>query len=327
MTPSRLVSLTGIKPTGTPHIGNLFGAILPAIELTKRYAGVYFIADLHALTTETDGDRLRSQSLEVAATWLALGLDVEDAVFFKQSDVPEVCELAWMLSCFTGIGLLNRAHAYKDALDKGLEPNHGLFAYPVLMAADILLYETNVVPVGKDQKQHVEICRDIAQRLNDNYKDDLLVIPEPIIQENVAVIPGLDGRKMSKSYGNTIEIFLPPNELEKKFKKIVTGSEGLADPKDPATCNVFALHKLLVPPADSEAMAAKYRAGGYGYGAAKKALFEAYEDFIKPHRKRYEELLSNRDHVATILARGRDKARVTATRVLDRLRRKCGFTS
>ncbi|MEE9392146.1 MAG: tryptophan--tRNA ligase [Planctomycetota bacterium] len=322
---ARPISLTGIKPTGTPHIGNLLGAIRPALELTKSYQGTYFIADYHALTTERNGDEMRENIYRVAATWMALGLDTEANLFFKQSDIPEVCELAWILSCFTGMGLLSRAHAFKDAQAKGRETNHGLFAYPVLMAADILLYETNVVPVGKDQKQHVEMCREMAQSINHTYGEDTLIVPEPLVQENVAVIPGLDGRKMSKSYNNTIEIFLPPKKMQKMFNKIVTGSETLEEPKDPTTCNVFRLFSLFASESETAELAAKYRAGDFGYGAAKKALFEQYEAAMAPCRERYEALLNDRGEIDRTLRSGAEKAREVAERVMDRLRTRCGF--
>lgn len=320
----RAVSLTGIKPTGSPHIGNLLGAIRPALALTETYKGIYFIADFHSLTTERDGAALRDSVLRNAATWMALGLDTEKNIFFRQSDIPEVCELTWVLSCFTAMGLLNRAHAYKDAVANGKDPNHGLFAYPVLMAADILLYETNVVPVGKDQKQHVEMCREMAIRVNNAYGEDTLVVPEPLIQEEVATVPGLDGRKMSKSYDNAIEIFMPPKKLRKRFMKIVTGSEALEDVKDPATCGVQQLLKLIAPKDVVEEEAARYRAGGYGYGDAKQRLFDVYEDFIAPSRTRYEELLADPGHVEATLQAGAEKAREIATRVIDRVRRRAG---
>jgi tryptophanyl-tRNA synthetase len=325
MTAPRPVSLTGIKPTGTPHLGNLLGAIRPALELTKSYEGIYFIADYHALTTLTDGKEMMERTIEVAATWLALGLDPETALFFKQSDVPEVCELAWILACFTPVGVLNRAHAYKDALAKGVDPNTGLFIYPVLMAADILLYRADVVPVGKDQKQHLEIARDIAQRVNMTYGDELLVVPAPSIQEDVAVIPGLDGEKMSKSKGNTIEIFLEPKDLEKKLKKIVTGSEPLEAPKDPKKCNVFTLFELIASPAESAELARRYRAGGMGYGESKKRLFEVYEAFIAPRRAQYRELMADKAQVLAILERGAARARLRALATLEPIRRRCGF--
>jgi tryptophanyl-tRNA synthetase len=322
---ARPISLTGIKPTGTPHVGNYLGAIRPALALTEKYQGTYFIADYHALTSEKDGDAMRESIDSVAATWMALGLDTDANLFFKQSDIPEVCELAWILSCFTGMGLLSRAHAYKDAQAKKKEVNHGLFAYPVLMAADILLYETNVVPVGKDQKQHVEMCREMANSINHTWGEDTLVVPESLIQENVATVPGLDGRKMSKSYGNTIELFLPPKKSRKQFMKIVTGSEALEDPKDPESCNVFALFKLFAGPEDVAALASQYRAGNFGYGDAKQRLFEVFEDLIAPKRARYDELMADRGEIHAALAAGAERARVVANRVLDRVRRRAGF--
>ncbi|MEZ6194775.1 MAG: tryptophan--tRNA ligase [Planctomycetota bacterium] len=321
----RPISLTGIKPTGVPHIGNYLGAIRPALALTEKYRGYYFIADYHALTSEKDGERMRENIVSVAATWMALGLDTEANVFFKQSDIPEVCELAWVLSCFTGMGLLSRAHAYKDAQAKQKEVNHGLFAYPVLMAADILLYETNVVPVGRDQKQHVELCREMAGSVNHAWGEDTLVVPEPLVQEEVATVPGLDGRKMSKSYDNTIELFLPPKQSRKRFMKIVTGSEALEDPKDPTNCNVMALFRLIATKDEIADLEARYRAGNFGYGDAKQRLFDAWEDLVAPKRARYEELMADHGEVNAALARGADRARVTANRVLDRVRRRAGF--
>ncbi len=319
------VSLTGIKPTGAPHIGNLLGAIQPALKLTEDYHGVYFIADYHSLTTVKDGKELRDSTYEGAATWMALGLDTEQNVFFRQSDIPEVCELSWILSCFVGMGLLKRAHAYKDALANGKEGNHGLFAYPVLMAADILLYETNVVPVGKDQKQHVEMCREMAQSVNHAYGPDTLVVPEPKIQKEVATIVGLDGRKMSKSYDNAIDIFMPTKKLRKRFMRIVTGSESLEEAKDPANCNVVSLFRHFASDAEVAELEGKYRGGNFGYGDAKQKLFEAYEDMIAPARARYEELLNNRDEIDRVLKAGAEKARVIANRVLDRIRDRAGF--
>ncbi|MCB9831071.1 MAG: tryptophan--tRNA ligase [Planctomycetes bacterium] len=324
---ARPVSLTGIKPTGTPHLGNLFGAILPAIRLTERYRGIYFIADYHSLTTERDGAALRHSVHEVAATWMAMGLDHENHVFFRQSDVPEVCELSWVLSCFTSMGLLTRAHAYKDAVANGKDPNHGLFAYPVLMAADILLYDSEVVPVGKDQKQHVEMCREIAQRVNHHYGEGTLVLPEPLIDENVATIPGLDGRKMSKSYDNAIEIFTAPKPLRKRFMKIVTGSETMEEPKDPANCRIFDLYKLVATAAEVADLAGCYRAGNFGYGEAKQRLFEAYERFIAPRREVYDDLMANPAKIEAALERGAATARATARRTMERLRERCGLGS
>ncbi len=322
---ARPVALTGIKPTGAPHIGNLLGAILPALELTRTYRGVYFIADYHALTTEHDGVALRESTRQVAATWLAMGLDTERNIFFRQSDVPEVCELEWILSCFVGVGQLQRAHAYKDAVAKGKEATHGLFSYPVLMAADILLYESNVVPVGKDQKQHVEMCRQMAHRINETYGEDTLVVPEPLIRDDVATVPGLDGQKMSKSYGNTVEIFLPSKKLRKKLMKIVTGSESLEEPKDPDTCNVMKLFRLFAAEEEIRDLEERYRAGGFGYGEAKQRLFEVYDAFIGPHRERYEELLAHPEAIEEELVRGARRARDVARRVMGRLRQRAGL--
>ena len=321
------VALTGIKPTGAPHVGNLLGMYRPAIDLTADHSCLYFIADYHALTSETDGKVLRENTYNVAATWMALGLDTDNHILFRQSDIPEVCELAWILSCFTSMGLLNRAHAYKDALARGKadELNHGVFGYPVLMAADILLYDTDQVPVGKDQKQHIEMCRDMAQRINHTWGEDTLVVPEPFIREEVATVPGLDGRKMSKSYDNSIEIFLPPKQLRKRIMKIVTGTHSMEEPKDPETCNVYQLFRLLASKEQTADLAGRYKAGGLGYGHAKQELFELYESIMAPHRERYDDLMANRDAIDEVLASGRERARTIANRVLDRIRPRAGL--
>lgn len=316
-------AVTGIKPTGAPHLGNLLGAIEPALRLQDSYDALYFIADYHALTSLHDRAAMRHAIYDVAATWLALGLDPDGTVLFVQSDVPQTTELAWYLSCVTGMGLLERAHAYKDARAKGKEPNLGLFNYPVLMAADIVLYDANVVPVGKDQKQHIEMTRDMVGAFNVRF-GDVLVTPEPLIQDDVAVIPGLDGRKMSKSYGNGIEVFLPSKALRKKVMSIVTDSLGVDDPKDPDTCNVFGLYKLVAPPADVAALAARYRAGGLGYGHAKQELFEALEARVGPARERYTALMADPARLDTVLAHGATRARAVAERTMERVRDACG---
>ena len=266
--------LTGIQPSGVPHIGNFFGAIRQVLELQKMGESFVFIADLHSLTTSPKAEDLRERVKRLAVDFLACGLDPETTVFYKQSDVPEVVELMWYLSNVTGVGLLERAHSYKDKIAKGFSPNTGLFTYPVLMAADILLYQAQLVPVGKDQKQHLEITRDVAIRFNQTY-GDVFTIPDGYIPDNVAVIPGLDGQKMSKSYNNTIEIFGEEKPLRKKFMSIKTDSKGMEEPKDPDTCNVFQLYKLFATPEQQEEMRARYIAGNYGYGHAKQALFEA----------------------------------------------------
>ncbi len=316
--------LTGIQPSGVPHIGNFFGAIRQVLELQKMGESFVFIADLHSLTTSPKAEDLRERVKRLAVDWLACGLDPETSVFFKQSDVPEVTELMWYLSNVTGVGLLERAHSYKDKIAKGFSPNTGLFTYPVLMAADILLYQANLVPVGKDQKQHLEITRDVAIRFNQTY-GEAFTIPDGYIPDNVAVIPGLDGQKMSKSYNNTIEIFGEEKPLRKKFMSIKTDSKGMEEPKDPDTCNVFMLYKLFATPEQQEEMRARYLAGNYGYGHAKQALFEAYMDYFAPMRKRREELLNNMDYVDSILKRGAERARTEAMKTLTKVRELVGI--
>ena len=316
--------LTGIQPSGVPHIGNFFGAIRQVLELQKMGESFVFIADLHSLTTSPKAEDLRERVKRLAVDWLACGLDPETSVFFKQSDVPEVTELMWYLSNVTGVGLLERAHSYKDKIAKGFSPNTGLFTYPVLMAADILLYQANLVPVGKDQKQHLEITRDVAIRFNQTY-GEAFTIPDGYIPDNVAVIPGLDGQKMSKSYNNTIEIFGEEKPLRKKFMSIKTDSKGMEEPKDPDACNVFMLYKLFATPEQQEEMRARYLAGNYGYGHAKQALFEAYMDYFAPMRKRREELLNNMDYVDSILKRGAERARTEAMKTLTKVRELVGI--
>jgi len=300
--------LTGIQPSGILHIGNYFGAIRSTVRLQEECDdAVVFIADLHSLTVQPKADELRERVRGVAVDFLACGLDPEKVIFFRQSDVNVVCELTWILNCLTGVGLLERAHSYKDKIAKGFSPNNGLFSYPVLMAADILLYHANLVPVGKDQKQHLEMTRDIAIRFNQQY-GDILTIPEPYISGDVAVVPGTDGQKMSKSYNNTIEIFGDPKAVKKKIMSIQTDSKGLEEPKDPDTCTIFALYKLFATPAQQEEMAARYRAGNYGYGHAKLALFDAYMDYFAPMRKRREELLADPGYVDSVLKQGAERA-------------------
>ena len=316
--------LTGIQPSGGPHIGNFFGAIRQVLELQKMGESFVFIADLHSLTTSPKAEDLRERVKRLAVDFLACGLDPETTVFYKQSDVPEVVELMWYLSNVTGVGLLERAHSYKDKIAKGFSPNTGLFTYPVLMAADILLYQAQLVPVGKDQKQHLEITRDVAIRFNQTY-GDVFTIPDGYIPDNVAVIPGLDGQKMSKSYNNTIEIFGEEKPLRKKFMSIKTDSKGMEEPKDPDTCNVFQLYKLFATPEQQEEMRARYIAGNYGYGHAKQALFEAYMDYFAPMRKRREELVNNMDYVDAILKRGAERAREEAMKTLTKVRELVGI--
>lgn len=326
------VALTGIKPTGTPHLGNYLGAIKTALERAESSEAIYFIADYHALTTVHNGEDLRHSIREVAATWLALGLDPERAIIYKQSDIPEIFELNWVLSCFTPKGFMNKAHAYKakvqvnqekgDEIDSGV--NMGLFGYPCLMNADILLFDSEIVPVGKDQKQHVEFARDIATRFNKNYKEELFTIPEPLIMEFTETIPGLDGRKMSKSYNNTIELFLPSKKLRKKVNKIVTNSQEVHESKDPESCQVFALYKFFSTQEEQDALAAKYRAGGMGWGEAKQTLFEAIEEHFAEARTKYDDLMAHPQKIDDILAKGAAKARVKAQAKMNAIRQSVG---
>jgi len=317
-------ALTGIKPTGSPHIGNLLGMYQPAMELQKTHEGFFFVASYHALTTMRDPEQMRAQTIEVAANWLALGLDPNRSVLWAQHDVPEVTELAWILSCITSKGMMDKAHAFKDAAAKGKEVNIGLYTYPVLMAADILAFDSHVVPVGKDQKQHVEMTRDMAQRFNHLF-GETLVVPEPLIRKEMEVVPGLDGQKMSKSYGNTIEIFLSEKKLRKKFMSIVTDSKGVDDPKDPDTCNVFQLYKLFATPDQQADLAARYRAGGLGYGHAKQELFEVVNNSLSEPRSRYDALMANPQEVREILDDGASRARAVARQTLDRVRQATGL--
>ena len=316
--------LTGIKPTGMPHIGNLLGMYRPALAMQDASECYFFVASYHALTTMRDPALLRQQTIDVAANWLALGLDPNRSVIWAQHDVPEVTELAWILACITSKGMMDKAHAFKDAVSKGREVNIGLYTYPILMAADILAFDSHVVPVGKDQKQHVEMARDMAQRFNHLF-GETLVIPAPQIRDDVATVPGLDGQKMSKSYNNTIEIFLPPKKLRKKIMGIVTDSKGVDEAKDPDTCHVFSLYKLFATPEQQAELAAQYRAGGLGYGHAKQALFEVVDAQLAEARERYDYLMANPDEVRQVLAEGADKARATARATMDRVRSAAGL--
>ncbi len=317
--------LTGIKPTGTLHIGNYFGAMRPAIELQAGGDAFYFIADYHSMTSLTDREERRGYTHGVALDWLACGLDPAKAVFWRQSDVPEVCELTWLLGSLAPMGLLERAHSYKDALAKGSAPNWGLFTYPVLMAADILLYDTKVVPVGKDQKQHVEMTRDLAVKFNLTY-GETFVMPEERIREDVATVPGLDGQKMSKSYGNTVEIFGDEKALRKKIMGIVMDSRTPQEPKPDAGKNLAVQLLKLFATADVAAdFENRLRAGGLGYGDLKKALFEHYWNFFAPYRARRAELAANPDYVEQVLRDGADRARAVAAQTMARARRACGL--
>ncbi len=319
-------SLSGIKPTGTPHLGNILGMVLPAIEMQNTHKTFYFIANLHALTSVSDPKALRKDTFEVAATWLALGLDPSKSVLFVQSEVPEVTELMWFLSCSVSMGDLFRAHSFKAAKDKGEEGrlNHGVFSYPVLMAADILLYDADVVPVGKDQVQHLEMARAIAARFNHHFGDTLKE-PKELLQESVAIVPGIDGRKMSKSYDNGIEPLASAKTLKKQVMAIVTDSKGLEDVKDPTTCNIFALYKLFATADEIRTMEENYRRGNYGYGHAKIALLEKLEQKFGPARKRYEELCANPQEVDKVLTHGAARARNVARQTLKRAKDACGI--
>ena len=316
--------LSGIQPSGSLHIGNYFGMMEPSIRLQDEGEAFYFIADYHSLTTITDPDALRKNVADVAIDFLACGLDPEKATFFRQSDVPEVTELSWVLSTITPMGLLERCHSYKDKVANGREATHGLFAYPVLMAADILIYDSNIVPVGQDQKQHVEVTRDIAQKMNNRY-GEIFTIPESKIREEKAKVPGLDGQKMSKSYGNLLEIFGDEKPLKKKVMKIQTDSTPVEDPKDPEGSIILELYRLFADGADVEKMEADFRAGGIGYGDFKKRLFESYWEHFAPMRARRAELLEAPDYVESVLKSGAEKARTLAETTLNRVREAVGL--
>lgn len=316
--------LSGIQPSGALHLGNYFGMMRPAIELQEQGEAFYFIANYHSMTSLYDAAERRKNTLDVALDFLACGLDPRKAVFWRQSDVPEVTELAWMLSTLTPMGLLERCHSYKDKVAKGISPNHGLFAYPVLMAADILIFDSNVVPVGRDQKQHVEVTRDIAIKFNEQY-GQTFVVPEPRIREDVAVVPGIDGQKMSKSYGNTIEIFGEEKATRKRIMGIVMDSRTPAEPKPDADKNLAVqLLKVIEPKLGGE-YEEKLRAGGLGYGDLKKKLFEAYWEHFAPARARRADLAANLDHVQQVLRDGAQRARTLATRVLGRAKQASGL--
>ncbi|HPD45778.1 MAG TPA: tryptophan--tRNA ligase [Anaerohalosphaeraceae bacterium] len=316
--------LSGIQPSGKLHIGNYFGAMRQHLQLQADNEGFYFIADYHALTSNPDPADLRRRCLDVAIDYIALGLDTEKTVFWLQSDVPEVTELAWILSCLTPMGLLHRCTSYKDKVAQGLSPNHGLFAYPVLQAADILIFDSNLVPVGADQKQHIEVTRDIAIRFNNTY-GEIFVVPQEHILESVAVVPGIDGRKMSKSYDNTIEIFEPESSVKKKVMRIVTDSTPVEAPKDPDKCNVFAMLKLVASPEEIAEWEKKYRAGGTGYGTVKKRLAELLQAYFRPYRQKRAELEKDLDFVHNVLADGARRARAVARVTLERARRAVGL--
>ncbi len=316
--------LSGIQPSGKLHIGNFFGAIRQHLQLQAEHSCFYFIADYHALTSNPSPADLAENTLDVAMDYIALGLDTEKTVFWRQSDVPEVTELTWLLSCVTPMGLLQRCTSYKDKVAQGLSPNHGLFAYPVLQAADILSFDSNLVPVGADQKQHIEVTRDIAGRFNNTYSE-VFTIPEDYIIESVAIVPGVDGRKMSKSYGNIIGIFEPQNSVRKKIMKIVTDSTPVEEPKDPEKCNIFALLKLVASEDELAEWENKYRAGGMGYGEAKKRLAELMSEYFEPYRAKRAELENNINHVKDILSDGAKRAKAVASETLAKARDAVGL--
>lgn len=317
--------LSGIQPTGKIHWGNYFGAIRQCIELQNHPAALYFIADLHALTTVRNPADLQANVTNAALDLLALGLDPAKATLYVQSDVPEVTELTWLLMTVTQMHLLEKCHAYKDKKAKGIAADAGLFTYPVLMAADILLYDSNLVPVGQDQIQHIEVTRDVGQRFNTIYEKEVFVLPEPYVVQSLAKVPGLDGEKMSKSYNNTIEVFMEPKQLRKKIMSIKTDSKGMEEVKDPETCSVFTLYKLFANEEQQAALAAKYRAGGMGYGEAKQALYDRAMEAFGPAFDRRKQLAADPDTVRDILREGANKAREKAQEVLQRARAACGL--
>lgn len=318
--------LTGIQSTGRPHLGNILGAIKPGIHLSEdpKNEALFFIADLHSLTAVKDGRIRMENTLATAAAWLAFGFDTDKNLFYRQSQVPEVCELTWYLNCYTPYPMLANAHSFKDKSDRLSDVNAGLFTYPVLMAADILMYDANYVPVGKDQQQHLEITRDIASAFNTQY-GETFVIPEAIIDKTVMIIPGTDGNKMSKSYNNIIDIFLPQKQLRKQIMSIVTDSTPLEEPKNPDTCNVFALYKLLASDNLVEEMRRNYEGGNYGYGHAKQALFELIINQMAKERKTFDYFMSNSSELIKKLEEGEEKARKIGRTVLARVKKKIGF--
>jgi len=318
--------LTGLQPSGKLHVGNYFGAMEPAVRLQDSGEAFYFIADYHAMTSSQNAAALRENVRELAIDFLACGLNPEKAVFFRQSAVPEVNELAWLLSTVCPMSLLEKCHSYKDKIANGISPNHALFAYPALMAADILLYDSNQVPVGKDQKQHIEVTRDLAGKFNDTYGEGTLVMPEPIIREDTAVVIGLDGRKMSKSYGNTLPLFGEEKPLKKLVMKITTDSTPVEDPKPTENSTILALYKLFANEADYASLVAAHETGGTGYGDLKKRLAEAYWDFFAPMRQRRAEILADPGYVDAVLKQGAERAREEAAKVLQRVRQAVGLS-
>lgn len=317
--------LSGIQPSGEPHLGNFFGMMLPAIELQEKGEAFYFVADYHAQTSMTDASLLGERVRGVAVDFLACGLDAERTVLFRQSAVPEVHELAWYLSTVTPMGLLERCHSYKDKVAKGLAATHGLFAYPVLMAADILLYDSNVVPVGRDQKQHLEVTRDIANKFNERFGEGVLTVPEVEIRDAVATLPGTDGQKMSKSYGNTIGLFEAEKKFRKKVMSLKTDSTPVEEPKPVENSLILDLYEVVADENELVAMRESMQAGGVGYGDYKKQLFGKLWDFLEPYRKRREEILREPGYVDEVLEKGGEKARGVANEVLERVRKAVGM--
>jgi tryptophanyl-tRNA synthetase len=318
--------LTGIQSSGRPHLGNLLGAILPAIELSQdpKNDSLFFIADLHSLTAIKDSATRIDNTRAVAAAWLACGFDTDKNIFYRQSKIPQVCELTWYLDCFTPFPMLANAHSFKDKADRLADVNAGLFNYPVLMASDILMYDANFVPVGKDQQQHLEMTRDIALGFNHRF-GETFVVPEAIIDRNVMTVPGTDGQKMSKSYGNTIDIFLPDKKLRKNIMSIITDSTPLEDPKDPDSCNVFALYELLADKSQTESMRKNYLGGNYGYGHAKQALYELLLDRFSGERALFNEYMADDALLEAKLQAGEEKAKKIGLEVLNRVKSKLGY--
>lgn len=317
--------LSGIQPSGQPHLGNFWGAMQRHVRHQEEYESFIFLANYHALTTVRDGDQLRKLTLDLAIDYLAIGLDPNKTTLFRQSDVPEHTELMWILSSITPMGLLERCHAWKDAQAKGKkDTTAGLFTYPVLMAADILIYNPDFVPVGKDQKQHVEVARDIANTFNHHF-GETFKMPEPVIPEDVATIPGTDGQKMSKSYGNTIALFGSDAQLKKEVMGIVTDSTPIEAPKNPDTCNVFQLYKQVASPKEAQALAERYRAGGIGYGDAKKMLLQKLQETLTPYREKRVELEGKLDYVEEVLLEGAKRAQAVAQKTLQEVRNKVGL--
>ncbi|SDS39806.1 tryptophan--tRNA ligase [Gramella sp. MAR_2010_147] len=318
--------LTGVQSTGTPHLGNLLGAIIPAIEMANLpdNDSFIFIADMHSLTQIKDAEILRQNTYSVAATWLACGLDIERSVFYRQSDIPQVTELSWYLSCFFPYQRLTLAHSFKDKADRLEDVNSGLFSYPMLMAADILLYDAEIVPVGKDQLQHIEMTRDVASRFHAKM-GEVFVLPEAKVQKDTMYVPGTDGAKMSKSKDNTINIFQTDKKLRKQIMSIDTDSTPLEEPKNPNTCNVFALYQLMATTEQTAEMRKNYEAGGYGYGHAKQALFDLVKDKFEQPREKYEYYINNLEEVDKALKIGAEKARMVANKVLKKVRKKAGY--